>query len=284
MLQPGRNFNSSDYRFGFGGYEKDDEIKGSGNHYSFSDYGYDPRLIRRWQVDPLSFKYAHQSPYAVFNNNPIIFVDPDGREAILFVDVAGVGHVFIAVMDENDVFTIYTYGQYGQGNEGGESSATGKGALIRLKGQNALDYLERSYSNTDKYDIRAFYLSDAKVDEEGVIKYFDKIIDDPNATPAENVNDVEFVKGEGSKAVQYKYYTGVPVPAITENCVTCADEGLEAGGSDIIGTEYWPARLNVKLKVKDYFSKNVKQVTSDVKKDVQGGRNINVGDYEPKKK
>jgi len=32
----------STYRYGFNGYEKDDEVKGSGNHYSFSDFGYDP--------------------------------------------------------------------------------------------------------------------------------------------------------------------------------------------------------------------------------------------------
>jgi len=30
------------HTYGFNGYEKDDEVKGSGNHYSFSDFGYDP--------------------------------------------------------------------------------------------------------------------------------------------------------------------------------------------------------------------------------------------------
>jgi hypothetical protein len=80
---PGRNYiNGSSYRYGFNGHEKDDEIKGSGNHLSFGDYGYDPRLVRRWNVDPLASKYPHQSPYTAFNNNPIYYTDPDGREGI----------------------------------------------------------------------------------------------------------------------------------------------------------------------------------------------------------
>lgn len=49
MTMPGRSYSSGDgYRFGFNGWEKDDEIKGSGNHLSFGDYGYDPRTGRRW--------------------------------------------------------------------------------------------------------------------------------------------------------------------------------------------------------------------------------------------
>lgn len=45
------------HRYGFNGHEKDDEIKGSGNHLSFGDYGYDPRTGRRWNVEPKIGKY-----------------------------------------------------------------------------------------------------------------------------------------------------------------------------------------------------------------------------------
>lgn len=68
------------YRFGFGSHEKDDEVKGSGNHISFNDFGYDPRLGIRWRPDPLMLKFPDVSPYSVFFNNPINFVDVDGRE------------------------------------------------------------------------------------------------------------------------------------------------------------------------------------------------------------
>ena len=37
-------------------------------------------------VDPLAAKYPHQSPYAAFNNNPIYYIDPDGKEGIGAVD------------------------------------------------------------------------------------------------------------------------------------------------------------------------------------------------------
>ncbi len=161
-----------------------------------------------------------------------------------------------------------------------DSSPAGEGALVRLKGQDALNYLSEHYKNTDDYDIRAFYLSDKLVDEKGVREYFDKIIDNPEASPAEIKNDVKYAKGKGSKAVKYKPYTGAPVPALTENCVTVADEGLEKGGSNIIGTEWIPARLNMNMKIKDKFSKRIKEVTSTIKSDVEKGKVINVGNYE----
>ena len=64
------------YRYGFNGQEKSDEIKGSGNSYHAEFWEYDPRVGRRWNVDPKgSFGF---SPFAVFRNNPIMNVDPLG--------------------------------------------------------------------------------------------------------------------------------------------------------------------------------------------------------------
>ena len=67
------------YRFGFGGHELDNNVKGNGNHLSFGDYGYDPRLGRRWRPDPLKSEMASWSPYTYCFNNPIVYVDEDGR-------------------------------------------------------------------------------------------------------------------------------------------------------------------------------------------------------------
>jgi len=72
----GRQKTPDGYRFGFGGHEKDDEVKGDGNHLSFGDYGYDPRLGRRWNLDPID--QVSISNYATFSNSPIIRVDPTG--------------------------------------------------------------------------------------------------------------------------------------------------------------------------------------------------------------
>lgn len=67
------------YRFGFGGHENDNEVKGTGNQLSFGDYGYDPRLGRRLNIDPRYSDYPNQSPYSAFNNNPILYDDPSGE-------------------------------------------------------------------------------------------------------------------------------------------------------------------------------------------------------------
>jgi N-acetylmuramoyl-L-alanine amidase len=52
------------------------EISGVGNHYTAEFWEYDPRTIRRWNLDPV--RVAWESPYAAFRNNPIFFNDPNG--------------------------------------------------------------------------------------------------------------------------------------------------------------------------------------------------------------
>lgn len=55
------------------------EIKGVGNSYTAEFWEYDPRLGRRWNVDPIDLHI--QSVYVAFNNNPIFYVDPKGLYA-----------------------------------------------------------------------------------------------------------------------------------------------------------------------------------------------------------
>jgi RHS repeat-associated protein len=68
------------YRFHFNGQEADNEVAGSGNSYTAEFWQYDSRLGRRWNVDPMTARYAGLSPYATFNNCPIVFIDPLGLE------------------------------------------------------------------------------------------------------------------------------------------------------------------------------------------------------------
>lgn len=75
MTQPGRKWEGG-YRYGFNGQEKSDEIKGIGNSYSAPYWEYDPRLGKRWNMDPVV--NPNVSSYAAFNNNPISLSDPDG--------------------------------------------------------------------------------------------------------------------------------------------------------------------------------------------------------------
>jgi hypothetical protein len=58
----------------------DNDVKGTGNHSSFGDYGYDPRVGRRWMLEPMIAKYPSLSPYVAYADNPVLFKDPDGLD------------------------------------------------------------------------------------------------------------------------------------------------------------------------------------------------------------
>lgn len=77
-ILPGRSFNSTSYKYGYQGSEKDDEIYGSGNSYTTEFRQLDTRTGRWWGIDPLAHEFPWQSPYVGMDNNPIFFIDPNG--------------------------------------------------------------------------------------------------------------------------------------------------------------------------------------------------------------
>jgi RHS repeat-associated protein len=80
MQMPGRNGSTGDYRYGFQGQEKDDEVKGEGNSINYKYRMHDPRIGRFFAVDPLAPKYPHNSPYAFSENRVIDGVELEGLE------------------------------------------------------------------------------------------------------------------------------------------------------------------------------------------------------------
>jgi RHS repeat-associated protein len=84
---PNRSFSASSYKYGFNGKEKDDEISVNGGSYDFGARMYDSRLGRWLACDPLQGKYPDFSPYNFTMDNPILFIDPDGK-IVTIKDVA----------------------------------------------------------------------------------------------------------------------------------------------------------------------------------------------------
>ena len=81
MIMPGRSYNPTEYRFGYNGQEKVDELKGTGKHCTAEFWEYDPRVgpNGRWNIDPEFRQYPGWSPYVTFFDNPIWFSDPLGN-------------------------------------------------------------------------------------------------------------------------------------------------------------------------------------------------------------
>jgi RHS repeat-associated protein len=80
MLLPNRHGSSDDYRYGFQGQEKDDEIKGEGNSINYKFRMYDPRVGRFFAVDPMVHSYPYYSPYQFSGNTPIMSTELEGLE------------------------------------------------------------------------------------------------------------------------------------------------------------------------------------------------------------
>ena len=73
-------FHVGDYSFGFNGQEKDDEMWGGSESYSFEFRVHSPRLGRFLSIDPLNDDYPWNSTYAFAENRVVDGVDLEGRE------------------------------------------------------------------------------------------------------------------------------------------------------------------------------------------------------------
>ena len=136
----GRLLEENDY-YAFGHrHPRSEQAQSSANRFKYNgkelqtvgglgylDYGarlYDQSLGRWFTTDPLSEKYYGLSPYVYCGNNPLRYVDPDGRDAvyIAFPDYkisafgkqwSNLGHAGIWLIDNKTGITkYYEYGRY----------------------------------------------------------------------------------------------------------------------------------------------------------------------------
>ena len=131
VAKPGRSFVASSknkYRYGFNSMERDDEIYGAGNSYTAEYWQYDSRLGRRWNVDPVV--KVHESPYAIFANNPIWFIDPNGADTLKFSgSEEEITKVINGIKEMFDANLSYSYTCDKNGNTNGVSIYSVNGSM-----------------------------------------------------------------------------------------------------------------------------------------------------------
>ena len=111
-----RTWSIEEYRSGFNGKEKVNEITGNFSDYDFGARIYNARIGRWLSVDPLTVKYPDHSVYNYCKGNAILNRDPDGRDVIIAVvsyakkphGAGSKGHMAVIVGNEIDGYTVFS--------------------------------------------------------------------------------------------------------------------------------------------------------------------------------
>jgi RHS repeat-associated protein len=149
-----------EYTFGFNGQEKDNEVYGEGNSYTAEYWQYDPRIGRRWNLDPVV--KPHRSPYDAFSNNPIINVDPDGADDGIFIDSDG-NKIGDDGIDDGKVYAEKTTDKNFVNNV--------PGAGIAKKNLNASkDFIKANTGNKDAFVGSDIYSNFVEIESDGALK------------------------------------------------------------------------------------------------------------------
>ena len=80
----------------------------------YSESTLEPDIVSRWiSPDPLAEKYLSISPYVYCIDNPIKFIDPDGKDVVILLakdGAGGYGHMGAVVQDGNGKYYYMTVG------------------------------------------------------------------------------------------------------------------------------------------------------------------------------
>lgn len=122
MIQPTRHASTEDYRYGFQGQEKDDELKGEGNSVNYKYRMHDPRIGRFFAVDPLAAEYPYNGPYNFSENRVIDGVELEGLEFTVRTDRYRTKSDYNIIRDKNLEFGILKELNVIHSNFGGRES------------------------------------------------------------------------------------------------------------------------------------------------------------------
>jgi len=106
------------------------------NLYDYSARNQDPAIGRFTTMDPLAEKYYSMSPYCAFGNNPVRYIDPDGRGVMDFVlgFVHSVGSNISLGTVPTNTDQVSDAGDYNTGRDLGDAVSMLMGSFEFLEG------------------------------------------------------------------------------------------------------------------------------------------------------
>ena len=219
---PGATLATNRYRYNW----KEEQELAAGLPYT--DYGarlFDPDHCTWLSPDPLSGKYPGVYPYAFCAGDPVNYVDPDGRDAILIVfpdykirynglKLPLLGHAGILLIDRKSGLTkYYEYGRYDEADKGIVRNRSIPNVIIGADGKPTQQSLKKvlhsvskqsgdngriigAYVESDDFDSMRQYAEDRMADNNNDNRReYDIINNNCGTFAAETISAAKDVKG-----------------------------------------------------------------------------------------